>query len=366
MNTNIVPEISIIVPIYNVGLYLQQSLNSLIYQTFKNIEIICINDCSIDNSLSILQDYAKNDSRIKIINLEQNGGQGKARNIALDIAKGEYVMFLDPDDWFELDACEFAYNKIRENDNDFVVFDFSYFYDDTLETKPNHTFSNIFKEYENKANINPKNCAKDYFLNAFAWNKIYKKSFLNENNIRFSETRFAEDSLFYVKVMANTQSFSLISESLYNYRKKNNNDQNFDYTKHYNFLIRNHRENFDYIASKENVNLTRNYLIYSIKSISNWLKKVLELNQIVQNEYYEEMRNFFIYLHDNNNIIEIKDKIDYKLFWHILKYNSFSSYKKYLQKEEFINNLFSLRNDEEGKVLTILGLKLVLRRNKNA
>lgn len=366
MNTNIVPEISIIVPIYNVGLYLQQSLNSLIYQNFKNIEIICVNDCSTDNSLSILQDYAKNDSRIKIINLEQNAGQGRARNIAIDIAQGEYIMFLDPDDWYELDTCEKAYNQIKANDNDFVVYDYCYFYEDTQEIKENHSLSNIFKAYPNKEKINPQTCEKNYFLNAFAWNKIYKKSFLNEYNIRFSETRFAEDSPFYVKVMANAQSFSFLDNLLYNYRKKSNNELGFDYTQHYKSLIKNHRENFEYIKTKNNEKLKRNYLIYSIKSIFYLFEKISKLNSTIRNEYFDEMRNFLIFLNENNNILEIKNKIDYKMFLLILMHNSFFSYKNHLQKKEFINTLFSIKNKKEGKVLTIIGLKIVLRRNKNA
>lgn len=365
MNINIVPEISIIVPVYNVGLYLQQSLNSLIYQTFKNIEIICINDCSIDNSLSILQDYAKNDSRIKIINLEQNAGQGRARNIAIDIAQGEYIMFLDPDDWLELDACEFAYNKIRENDNDFVVFDFSYFYEDTQEIKENHSLSNIFKAYPNKEKINPQTCEKNYFLNAFAWNKIYKKSFMDQFNIKFSDSRFAEDSQFFVKVMANATSFSIIEETLYNYRKKNSADMVFDYFKYYKLLVKNHKENFDFICQKGNENLKRNYLIYAIKSVLICFGKIKLLSKDIKREYYTEMNNFFVYLNKNNDIFSIKESIDYKHFNLIIKHPIFATYEKKLLKKKIRELIFSIKNKEKGKTITFLGLKLVLRRNEN-
>ena len=116
------PKISIIIPMYNVEKYLKQSLDSAINQTLKDIEIIIIDDCSTDNSLALAQDYAKNDKRIVVLSQEFNQGQGIARNKALDIASGEYIMFLDPDDWFEIDACEKAYNQISTNNNEIVFF----------------------------------------------------------------------------------------------------------------------------------------------------------------------------------------------------------------------------------------------------
>ena len=104
------PKISIIIPVYNVEKYLEQCLKSVINQTFKDIEIICINDGSTDNSLEILEAFQKQDERIKIIN-KQNEGQGIARNEGLKVAKGEYISFIDPDDWVAQGMYEFLYNK---------------------------------------------------------------------------------------------------------------------------------------------------------------------------------------------------------------------------------------------------------------
>ena len=108
-------KITIILPVYNVEKYLVQSLESVIHQTLEDIEIICINDSSSDNSLTILEGYSRKDSRIKIINLSKNHGAGYARNIGLKQATGEYIMFLDPDDWYEHNTCELAYNQILQN-----------------------------------------------------------------------------------------------------------------------------------------------------------------------------------------------------------------------------------------------------------
>ena len=101
-------KISIIVPVYNTEPYLEQCLDSIINQTLEDIEIICVNDGSTDNSLSVLEEYASKDNRIKIIN-QENEGPGFARNNGLKSVNGEYVLFVDSDDWIELNTCEALY-----------------------------------------------------------------------------------------------------------------------------------------------------------------------------------------------------------------------------------------------------------------
>ena len=105
------PKISVIIPVYNVEKYLPKCLDSLINQTLSDIEIICINDCSTDNSLEILEEYASKDERIKIIDLKENQGAAAARNKGLEIAKGEYLGFVDPDDYVDLNFYEELYKK---------------------------------------------------------------------------------------------------------------------------------------------------------------------------------------------------------------------------------------------------------------
>lgn len=117
------PDISIIVPVYNVEKYLPQCLESLINQTYANIEIICVNDGSTDNSLEILDKYAKRDSRIIVIN-QKNSGVSVARNAALKIISGKYLMFVDGDDWIELNNCETAYNLIEKYNADVVMWSY--------------------------------------------------------------------------------------------------------------------------------------------------------------------------------------------------------------------------------------------------
>ena len=103
------PLVSVIIPVYNVERYLAQCLDSVSHQTYQNLEIICVNDGSRDGSLDILRRYADEDARIQVID-KANGGVSRARNDALDCARGEYIMFVDSDDWVEPDACENAVN----------------------------------------------------------------------------------------------------------------------------------------------------------------------------------------------------------------------------------------------------------------
>ena len=117
------PKVSVILPIYNQEKYVSKALDSLNVQTLKDAEFICINDGSTDNTLSILNEYAQKDSRIKIIN-QKNQGTGRARNNGLKVAQGEYIAFLDPDDWMERDALESLYKKSKEQDCDMLIFNF--------------------------------------------------------------------------------------------------------------------------------------------------------------------------------------------------------------------------------------------------
>ena len=115
------PLISIIIPVYNVSGYLVRALTSIVNQTLQNIEILCVDDCSTDNSLKILEDFSKKDTRIKIFKHDKNLGVSCTRNTALKHAKADYLMFLDPDDYVASKFCEKMYEAITKNDLDLVV-----------------------------------------------------------------------------------------------------------------------------------------------------------------------------------------------------------------------------------------------------
>ena len=200
------PKVSIIIPIYNVEQYLKKCLDSIINQTLKDLEIICINDCSPDNSLSILEEYAAKDSRIKIINLEQNGGQGKARNLGIDLATGEYVCFVDPDDYMSLNMYEDLYKQACELDSEIVISEYKRIYPDgrmedaQLLKKAVSSTKSISMQLPEKINISKEEIYKFCLVSPCIHpNQIFKTDFLRNNNIQYGETRCYEDEIFILK-----------------------------------------------------------------------------------------------------------------------------------------------------------------------
>ena len=168
------PKISVIIPVYNAETYLLECLDSIVNQTLKDIEIICVNDGSTDNSLSILKEYASKDNRIKIIDKE-NEGQGYARKIGLDNATGEYILFCDNDDYYsELTAFEELYNYIEKVKVDVVIFNF-------IESYINRfVYTKNSIHFPNKKNFTFIDIKDFFFSNRVVpWSKIYSKQFLN-------------------------------------------------------------------------------------------------------------------------------------------------------------------------------------------
>ena len=173
-------KVSIVLPIYNVEKYLPKCLNSLINQTLKDIEIICVNDESMDNSLQILEMYAQNDDRIKIIN-QPNSGPGVARNNGIHVANGEYIAFCDPDDWIDENAYEYLYNTAKANKADVVEYDVAVHEEKNgkIKIKNNLYDTNI---------VNIKEKPQLLFRGILAsWNKLCLTKLIKENNILFSE-----------------------------------------------------------------------------------------------------------------------------------------------------------------------------------
>ena len=125
-------QVSVIIPVYNVEQYLRQCLDSVINQTYKDTEIIIVNDCSPDNSLQIIKEYQQKDDRIVLLDLKQNVGLGFARNAGMKVARGKYITFIDSDDWVTKDYVEVLYNTIEKYQYDVISPDF-YEYDDITQ-----------------------------------------------------------------------------------------------------------------------------------------------------------------------------------------------------------------------------------------
>ena len=199
-------KVSVIVPVYNTEKYLQKCLNSLINQTLKDIEIICINDGSTDNSLAILQEYANKDSRIVVLS-QKNAKQGAARNRGLEIAKGDYITFVDSDDWIELNFCELLYNAAVKYKVNIAA--------STTTRDYNHKFKYHLRLKEEKTYYDVNSIVKTLEYNLITHGKLYR--FENIKDLRFEENVFYEDGLYTLTAFNIEQSLVTVPNARYHY-----------------------------------------------------------------------------------------------------------------------------------------------------
>lgn len=202
------PKISVIIPVYNAKDYLAACLDSVCNQTLKELEIICVNDCSMDNSLEILNEYAQKDSRVKIIDCKVNGGESKARNFGLDRAIGEFIAFVDNDDKLDLDFYEKLYNKAKETNADIVkgnVITIGY------DGKPVKSVLNPLM-----LKMNDK-----WFFHHEWWSAIYKSKLIKENNIKLLEGYvLGGDILFLNEALYYAKKVEVVNDTAYNWIRR--------------------------------------------------------------------------------------------------------------------------------------------------
>ena len=206
------PKISIILPVYNVAPYLRQCLDSVVNQTMRDIQIICVNDGSTDGSHDILREYAAQDSRFEIIT-QENRGAGSARNAAFPFIKGKYAYFADPDDWLNLELCEKALKKIEETEVDVV-------YLQGIRELPGKQGKTSHKLAPNLPDVRTSPDERIDLLCHYApWVKFWKSDFLFEHQIQFSDGKRPANDVFQSWqgiVLANR--IAVLDEPLYHYR----------------------------------------------------------------------------------------------------------------------------------------------------
>lgn len=207
------PRLSIIVPVYNTAKYLKQCLDSLINQTLEDIEIIIVNDCSLDNSLDIIKSYK--DKRVKLIEHKENMGIGRSRNDALEKATGEFLGFVDSDDFVDLDMYEKYYNFAKKNKLDIVTGYYKKVFDNRVEYFKNEYFG-ICNLDTDKNIIN--------LIDYGPCNKIFKRKLINEYRIHFEERKKFEDVPFVLNAVWYSKRVGHINETYYNYRIRGNSE----------------------------------------------------------------------------------------------------------------------------------------------
>ena len=227
------PQVSIIVPAYNVENYIERCLNSLVNQTFKDIEIITINDGSTDKSLELLNKYAKEDIRVSVIDLGDEG-VSYCRNLGVEKANGKYIMFVDSDDWIDSNMIEAMYKKAEENKLDLVMCSYiREFKDHSKEKRFNLPEEIIYKEDKVKNELLRKlvGPVKEELLNpemldalGTVWGKLYRADILKENKLKFvdlSEIGSAEDTLFNIFTFNYLKKVMFLNKPMYHYWRDN-------------------------------------------------------------------------------------------------------------------------------------------------
>ncbi|OCG32041.1 hypothetical protein A9G34_01895 [Gilliamella sp. Choc4-2] len=351
-------DISIIVPVYNCDKYLKKSIDSLLNQTIDNIEIICIDDGSTDESLNILKDYASKHSHIVLLS-QENQGPAIARNRGLAIAQGEYIMFCDSDDWYEPTMCEKMLETIRLKNVDMVMCDCNIVkYDKSYDVRDddiNYHKLNIFGYHTLTFELRHK-------VSSVLWNKIFKKSIIDKFNIDFPSGYYHDDVAFILQYLCSSKNLYAIDCNLYNYVFRSNSIM------HQTYFTPNHEKKlFDvidamkYFYSKlvENNNLVGNKKLFITKLVSviQWVlkynnneeKMVYFLNYCNEKLIFDLDLDIFPESNERYYINMVKDK-NYDFFrklHNIQKENNISSQKE-IKKITKVNKMIF------GKILVII------------
>lgn len=210
-----IPLISVVVPIYNVEKYLEKCVKSIENQTYKNIEIILVDDGSPDDCGKICDLLSEQDSRIRVIH-KKNGGLSSARNAGIDVAQGEYIGFVDSDDTIEPFMYEKLYTSLANNNHLLSVCAVNYVYEDgTIRTKSNLDNDRYFEFYDAMVEMNTHR-----IFDMGAWSKLYRRSLFE--NLRFPEGKLSEDYYIMYKIFERAQGISYVSIPCYNYLQRQN------------------------------------------------------------------------------------------------------------------------------------------------
>ena len=235
------PKISVIIPCYNSAKYLTNVYKMLLHQTFADFEVIFVDDFSSDNSVKLLKNFAAKDERFKIIKLKKNHGAGYARNCGLKKAEGDYLIFLDTDDFYSTHMLEETYNAITNSNVDIVYFK-SITFDESNDT---YSKSDVYwlwhKPYPENIVFSPIDMGENAmsFCKGVPWNKLYKKSFIIKNKLKFQEIRRHNDSFFVLAAQILAKKIIIIDKALIAYRinSKNSISNTYKNRKDYMMLV---------------------------------------------------------------------------------------------------------------------------------
>ena len=306
-------KISILIPTYNNENYISSCLESVINQTYKNIEILIINDCSTDNTQKILKEFAKKDKRIKIITNNKNYGYGKSLNIGIKSSKGDYIQIVESDDFIEPEMSEILLNQALKHNTDIIKSDFYIIKKNKKNKSKNHT------NYPINQNINTTTNPELYLLKPSVWSFLFKKEFLIKNNIIFNETEGAsfQDTSFQFKCLYFAQNIRLIENQLYNYNLDNpnssiNNDKKA-------FAIINEFATINNFFDNKNNEQTPFKLLFELKA---YLWNLKRINKKYKKNFLTKIKDIFNSYDTSSFFKSKKIPLKYKIKLFAIKYCS--------------------------------------------
>ncbi len=355
------PKVSIVIPTYNVESYLRECLDSVVNQTLKDIEIICVNDGSTDNSLQIIQEYAAKDYRIKVID-KPNSGYGHSMNVGIDNATGEYLGIVEPDDYVELNMYETLYNKAKELDLDFIKSDFCRFVGDSENRKFTYNRLDRTGNYYNKI-VNIQDDLKPFYFIMNTWSGIYNLSFLRKYNIRHNETPGAafQDNGFWFQTFMNSTKAYFLDQPFYMNRRDNPNSSVKNKAKVYCMC-----EEYDYIRNiiDKNSDFEKFIPVYQCMRYRNYIFTLNRIDNKFKKEFIKKFSKDFKLAMQNNEIDKsLFGDREYQNLELIIN-NPDKFYRKHLQKLSLFEKIFSVKNKGIHKIITILGVKIKFKNKK--
>ena len=322
------PLVSVIMPVYNAEEFLDKSVSSVINQTYKNLEILLIDDCSTDNSYNILKEYANKDNRIKLFHNKQNKHVSATRNVGIKNATGKYLYFIDSDDFIDNDYIEHLVKTAEKENADIVV-------NTNIYKCKNKRKKNIFKNIQMDSNtIYNKYVIK---TNPSIWYMLFKRELQEKNNIFFPiDIKIGEDAIFNILFFAKANIVSVISPNSFYYYNQNNENSiitTINYNLYFNNALLIISNTHQYLKENNLLDKVANFNLIVFKEILflNHFNKKIYINDKRKN--YQELRNFILSIKDD--IFEHKNmylKNEMNFINNVIKYQTYDELKTYYTK----------------------------------
>lgn len=321
------PKVSIIVPVYNVEAYIEECVESLINQSLKEIQIVLVDNGSLDGSSKIIQHYASQDNRIEIIKLNINQGMPRARNVGLNVVVGEYIAFVDSDDLCDVTMFDKLYKQAKRFDADIVTCNVLRFIDDWrkgVDHHPEHWY------YETERAMPITSCPEQ-FMEQAAWAKILRREYIENLPYKFTEGSVCcEDVPACTHAFLNTSKIALVNETLYFYRNRPNslsNHMNYKYTDDFIYAMLEqdkiiHEKGFDDELTLANIVemrfLLANHIITKMEK-RYWKHYFYNIKQVFKTEDRQYLKKFFKVFPDSELLFNAIMTSNLKLYKRVLR-----------------------------------------------